>query len=143
MQTTFGFRFLCGTLLAVVLSFTGASADTVTFHNQSSRQVSVTIMFFKAGCDGSASNFATRGWWVLNPNERKVVYSGEHRDFVYFYAYNDLGEQYTGSTYFACVPNRAFDWCQSICDNAPGTRRVGFQERFIGSDVNHVVPLIR
>ncbi|MGH6815596.1 MAG: DUF1036 domain-containing protein [Hyphomicrobiaceae bacterium] len=140
-----GIGGISAALLVFMLCIASASAQSrISFHNQSSRVVTLAIMVFKPGCDGSTSNYATRGWWNLNSGDRQTVYVGDHRTFIYFYAYNDLGEEYTTSgPYFACVPARRFDWCQNTCDTAPGTRSVAFREVFIGTGTNVVIPLTR
>src|SRR5687767_10665494 len=107
-------------LFASGLFFTnvgGAIADTIAFRNDSSKKIWVAIFYYRPGCD--VSNFASEGWWELAPGETKIVYSGEHRNWFYYFAENEIGEQYTSQSHFACVPRRVFSWCTSICNNDP------------------------
>jgi len=141
-------RHLENSLFAILLGFAlciisagATTADTVSFSNGSSKRIWVAVFYHRPGCD--ISNFQSQGWWELAPGQTAIVYSGEHRTWFYYYAENEVGEQYTDTRNFACVPRRAFTWCTSICNSDPDTRNLGFRELYIGGTRDYTLNLIR
>lgn len=142
MTTRRGLSVLLTSLLTFSLGTVPADA-WFRFKNNTSKRMSVAFMWHKPNCDGSQSSWAVQGWWNLNPAETKTVYGGDLQDtnrYYYFYAFDEGGAEWSGP-YSTCVPSRRFDWCDNICDTAPDTRNVGFQEVDVGGNNNYTINL--
>jgi uncharacterized membrane protein len=95
----------------------------LAFHNNYSQPVSVAIMDYDTGaCGGEGGNWATHGWWNLNPGETKtVIWTTNQYAFYYAEASNGTWWGDSNGPRIYVHPAR-FDSCYNI--GATGDWRV-------------------
>jgi uncharacterized membrane protein len=101
------------------------------FGNQTQQRVYVAIMFHAPdSCGGEGGDWATRGWWPIDPGGTVGVFedSSVHRRYYAYYAQGDSGARWTGPYGPIYIYNEAFDSCIGIGSTAAigtvGTRLV-------------------
>lgn len=87
----------------------------LAFQNNSGRQVSVAVMQEDVDACGEYGNWATHGWWNLNPGEEKTAIYTKY-DAAYFYAEAADGTWWgdpNGPQFYVDHPDK-FDGCIGI-----------------------------
>jgi hypothetical protein len=111
----------------------------VYFRNSYPTKVWVTIMRYDPNGCGQYGNWATAGWWGINPGQQVWAFSTNNR-WACYYADADDGAHWSGPYGPAYVYYEAFDSCINIGSTAAyGT--VGMRLIDVGSS-DHVVNLI-
>jgi len=86
-------KFVCLALAVLLFSAGAASAATITFSNELSIRVSVTVAYYDAG----SGVLTTKGWWHVEPGgERTVTVNADASRGIYYAAYNRI--QYVDSS---------------------------------------------
>jgi hypothetical protein len=89
----------------------------VYFHNNHSSTVWIAIMRYDPGACGSYGNWATEGWWGLNPGGTVWAFSTSNR-YACFYAEADDGAVWAGSYGPVYIYWDAFSSCVNIGSTA-------------------------
>jgi len=111
----------------------------VYFRNSYGTKVWVTIMRYDPDSCGEYSNWATAGWWGIDPGQRVWAFSTNNR-YAAFYADADDGAHWSGPYGPVYVYWEAFDSCVNIGSTAAyGT--VGMRLIDVG-DSDHIVNLV-
>lgn len=110
----------------------------VYFRNSYRTKVWVAIMRFDPGGCGEYGNWATAGWWGIDPGQQVWAFSTNNR-WACFYADADDGQHWSGNYGPVYVYYDAFDSCINIGSTAAyGT--VGMRLIDVGSG-DHIVNL--
>lgn len=125
-------KFSVSLTTAFLIFFLSAPAAQAWFRfkNKTSQIVWVAFSWHGPGCN-SSGNWHKKGWWKLLPQQTKTVYSGDLRlvnASFYWYAEGSNGSVWNGP-FETCTPSTAFDWCDNTCNNAEGTRILGYREK--------------
>jgi uncharacterized membrane protein len=114
------------------------------FTNQTDQPVYVAFQSYSPSCSG---NWETRGWWLLNPGESKIVFGGDLQQvgstFFYYYAESADGTLVWNGAFPTSVPTSAFVWCLNTSNSDPTTRTVGFREINVGGANNYTLTLTK
>jgi uncharacterized membrane protein len=135
--------FLMAVVLLVLLSAEDANA-WFRFRNKTNTTIWVAFQWYSPNCD-NGSDWAVGGWWKLLPGQTKTVFGADLQTvntYYYYYAQGADGSVWSGP-FDTCTPSTAFSWCDNICNNAPGTRILGYREKYIGSYNNYTVNLVK
>jgi uncharacterized membrane protein len=136
-----GIFSLAATLLLLATD-PGEASAWFQFTNQTNQPVYVVFQSYSPGCSGS---WETRGWWLLNPGESKIVFGGDLQqvgsNFCYFYAESADGSLVWNGAYPTSVPTTIFDWCLNTSNSDPATRTLGFREVNVGGNNNYTINL--
>ncbi len=89
----------------------------VYFRNNYSSRVWVAIMRFDPGACGSSGNWATEGWWSINPGGQIWPFSTSNR-YACFYAEADDGRIWIGPYGPVYIYWDAFSSCINIGSTA-------------------------
>ena len=99
----------------------------VHFKNNGSKRVWVAIMRLDTNaCGGEGGGWATAGWWVLDPGQKKHAFSTTN-EFAAFYAESEDGAIWGGPVGPVYVYRDAFNSCLKIGSSA-AIKRVGMQQ---------------
>jgi uncharacterized membrane protein len=134
---------LMAALLISLLSATDANA-WFRFRNKTNTTVWVAFQWYSPNCD-NGSDWAVAGWWKLSPGQTKTVFGSDLQSvnaYYYYYAEGADGTVWAGP-YNTCTPIKAFNWCDNTCDNAPGTRILGYREKLVWWYNNYTVNLVK
>jgi hypothetical protein len=101
------------------------------FQNNYGTPVSIAVMWYDTGaCGGDGGDWATRGWWNLNPGDSVHTNVWTANRYFCFYAEAQDGAVWAGP-YVAEVMNNAFDGCinigHSVSDGPNPYYDVGFR----------------
>jgi len=111
----------------------------VYFRNSYGTKVWVTIMRYDPDSCGEYGNWATAGWWGIDPGQQVWAFSTNNR-YAAFYADADDGAHWSGPYGPVYVYWEAFDSCVNIGSTAAyGT--VGMRLIDVG-DSDHIVNLL-
>ena len=138
---------LVASLVAAVLIglFSANDANAwFRFSNKTDTTIWVAFQWYSPHCFED-SNWAVAGWWKLVPGETKTVFGADLQTvnkYYYFYAEGADGSLWSGP-FRTCTPATAFSWCDNLCNTAPGTRILGYREKYIGTYNNYTVNLIK
>ena len=133
---------LAGVLVAL-LSASDANA-WFRFRNKTNTTIWVTFQWYSPNCD-IGSNWAVAGWWKLTPGQTKTVFGADLQSvntYYYYYAEGADGSKWSGP-FDTCAPITAFNWCDNRCNNASGTRILGYREKYIDGYNNYTVNLTK
>jgi uncharacterized membrane protein len=97
----------------------------VSFRNNYNATVWVAIMRFDQKACANHGDWATAGWWKIEPGEEKWPFSTTNR-FAYYYAEASDGAVWSGDYGPISVEKGAFESCLNITGNAG--HRVGLLE---------------
>lgn len=89
----------------------------VHFRNSYSSKVWVAIMKFDPDSCRDTGNWATQGWWGINPGQQVWAFSTNNR-YAAFYANADDGRFWGGGYGPIYVYHKAFDSCINIGSTA-------------------------
>lgn len=89
----------------------------VDFHNSYGTTVWVAIMRYDSDGCGSYGNWATKGWWRLDPGETKQAFSTSN-EYAGYYAKAADGAQWSGNYGPVYVYHSTFDSCINIGSTA-------------------------
>ncbi|XYI00900.1 DUF1036 domain-containing protein [Sorangium sp. So ce1128] len=130
-------------VLAASVFFAGAAQASLRICNAGPARVDVAIMYRSPETCGEYGNFATEGWWSINPGLCAVVHGGnlaKINRYWYYYAAADDGGAWTGDS-TAYVTNAAFSSCVRI--GRSDARIVRFREIDVGNAANFTLNLVR
>lgn len=127
----------------ITLVNTAEALAAFRFTNSTGKTVWVSFQWYE-NQDSDGSDWETAGWWKLEPGETKTVFGADLQSVnknYYYYAETADGNVWAGP-YSTCVPSTAFQWPLNVCNNAPGTRYVGFRHQYIGNYNNYTLNLV-
>jgi uncharacterized membrane protein len=90
----------------------------VHFRNSYTSRIWIAIMRYDpAGCGGQYGNWATKGWWSIQPGESVYAFNTNNRYFCYYAEAQD-GGVWNGPYGPIYVYRDAFDSCVNIGSTA-------------------------
>jgi uncharacterized membrane protein len=124
-------------LLLVLASLPSMAQAQMTFCNKASSRVASAI-----GYKAENGQWTAEGWYILDPQECKVVLAGPLTN-RYYYAYAQAGsKKYKGDHSFCVHPNEAFTAADSDDCGSRGYRSEGFAQIDSGQETNFTFEFI-